>query len=63
MEPDSCKGYGVFSNSRSHISNVVRYIQNQEQHHQKKSFKAEYHEFPEKFHAAFEEKYLFDFIE
>jgi REP element-mobilizing transposase RayT len=57
------EGYGVFSYSRSHIKSVSNYIANQEKHHQKKTFKEEYHEFLEKFEIPFEEKYLFAFIE
>ena len=57
------EGYGVFSYSHSHIDAVVKYILNQEKHHQKKTFKQEYHQLLEKFEIPFEEKYLFDFIE
>lgn len=53
----------VFSYSHSHINTVVNYVLNQEIHHQKKSFKQEYHEFLGKFEIPFEEKYLFNFIE
>ena len=56
-------GYGVFSYSQSHIDAVVKYILNQEQHHQKKTFNQEYHQLLEKFKISFEEKYLFDFFE
>src|SRR5690606_11588327 len=35
-------GFGAFTYSRSHIDNVVKYILNQAQHHQKQSFKDEY---------------------
>ncbi len=57
------EGYGVFSYSHSHIDTVVKYILNQEKHHQKKTFKQEYFQFLKKFEIPFEEKYLFDFIE
>ena len=57
------EGYGVFSYSHSHIGSVIKYIQNQETHHQKRSFKQEYLEFLKKFEIPFEEKYLFHFIE
>jgi putative transposase len=57
------EGYGVFSYSHSHIDAVVKYVLNQEKHHQKKTFKQEYHQLLEKFEIPFEEKYLFDFIE
>ena len=57
------EGYGVFSYSHSHIGSVIDYINNQEVHHQKKSFREEYLEFLEKFEIPFEEKYLFNFFE
>jgi len=57
------EGYGVFSYSHSHIDRVVKYILNQEAHHQKKAFRQEYHELLEKFAIPFEEKYLFDFMD
>jgi putative transposase len=56
-------GYGVFSYSHSHIDAVVKYILNQERHHQKKTFRVEYLELLEKFEIPFEERYLFDFID
>ena len=52
-------GYGAVSYSHSQIDNVVRYIQNQKQHHQKKTFKQEYIEFLEKFHVEYDERYIF----
>jgi REP element-mobilizing transposase RayT len=57
------EGYGVFSYSQSHIESVIKYVQNQETHHQKKTFKQEYMALLEKFEVQFEERYLFDFIE
>lgn len=51
--------FGAFSYGRSQISNVIRYIENQEEHHRKKSFREEYLEFLEKFEIEFEEKYVF----
>ena len=55
------EGYGVFSYSHSQIGSVINYIQNQEKHHQKKTFRQEYLEFLEKFDVPFDEKYLFYF--
>ncbi|PWK74139.1 REP element-mobilizing transposase RayT [Mucilaginibacter oryzae] len=55
------EGYGIFSYSHSQIDSVVKYIQNQEIHHQKKSFKQEFTKLLEKFEIPFEERYLFDF--
>ncbi len=57
------EGYGVFSYSHSHIDAVIKYILNQEIHHQKKTFSQEYHELLKKFEVPFEERFLFDFIE
>ena len=57
------KGFGAFSYSHSHISNVIRYIKNQEEHHRKRNFKEEYYDFLKKFNVDFDEKYLFDFDE
>ncbi|MBN2730190.1 MAG: IS200/IS605 family transposase [Bacteroidales bacterium] len=56
------EGFGAFSYAESQIENVYNYIQNQEQHHSKKSFKDEYLEFLEEFQVEYEEKYLFDWI-
>jgi REP element-mobilizing transposase RayT len=57
------EGYGVFSYSHSHIDKVIQYVNNQETHHKKKSFREEYHELLNKFGISFEEKYSFNFIE
>ena len=57
------RGYGVFSYSRSQIDNVIHYIQNQQEHHKRKSFKEEYLEFLRKFEIEFDERYLFEWIE
>jgi len=52
-------GYGAFSYSHSQIDNVVKYIQNQPQHHKKKTFRREYIEFLAKFNIAYDERYIF----
>lgn len=57
------EGFGVFSYSRSQIDTVIKYIQNQEKHHHKKSFKEEYIDFLEKFAVEYDEKYLFEWID
>ncbi|MGE9313916.1 IS200/IS605 family transposase [Niabella sp. CJ426] len=54
------EGYGVFSYGHSQIDRVCQYIQNQEQHHQKKTFQAEYLDFLQKFSIPFEERFLFE---
>ncbi len=40
-------------------STVYKYIQNQEAHHKKQSFKEEYLEFLKKFKIEYDEKYIF----
>lgn len=55
------EGYGAFSYSQSQFGNVIEYIKNQKQHHQKRTFRQEYLAFLKKFNVSFEEKYLFEF--
>jgi putative transposase len=57
------EGYGVFSYSNSQVDSEVKYVLNQEAHHQKKTFKQEYYELLKEFEISFEEKYLFEFVE
>jgi REP element-mobilizing transposase RayT len=53
------EGYGVFSYGKSQIKNVINYIENQEEHHKKKTFREEYLEFLKIFEIDFDEKYIF----
>ncbi len=55
-------GFGAFTYSQSQISNVIKYIENQPNHHQKQSFKDEYLDFLDKLSVEYEKKYLFDWI-
>ncbi len=57
------EGYGAFSYSRTQIKNVCDYIENQEQHHSKQTFKEEYVSFLKKFEIEYDDKYLFEFID
>ncbi len=57
------KGFGAFSYGHSQIDTVVKYIQNQEEHHEKKTFREEYLEMLKKFEVEYNEKYLFEWIE
>jgi putative transposase len=56
------EGYGAFSYSKSQLNNVFNYIEIQEYHHSRKSFREEYLEFLDKFEIEYNEKFLFDFI-
>jgi putative transposase len=55
------EGYGGFTYSRSQLGMVYSYIQNQEKHHEKSTFKAEYIQFLRNYEIDFDEKLLFDF--
>jgi REP element-mobilizing transposase RayT len=56
-------GYGAFTYSHSQLTNVINYIQNQEEHHKTKTFKEEYIEFLKSFDIDFEENYIFKEVE
>lgn len=53
------EGYGAFSYSKSQISAVATYIENQELHHKKKTFIEEYIKILQDFEIEFDEKYIF----
>ena len=52
-------GYGAFSNSRSQIGKVVKYILNQKEHHCKIKFREEYIEMLKDYNVDYNEKYIF----
>ncbi len=52
------EGYGAFSYSHSHLSNVINYIKNQEEHHKKEKFMDEYKGFLKNFEVEFDERYI-----
>ena len=56
------EGYGAFSYSHSALDNVIAYIDNQKEHHRKRTFREEYQDFLEKFQIEFKDEYLFDWI-
>jgi putative transposase len=53
------EGYGAFSYSKSHVNDVINYIQNQENHHKKESFREEYLKFLKVFEIEYDERYIF----
>ena len=53
------EGYGAFSYSKSHVQNVIHYIQNQEEKHKVKSFNEEYLDFLNAFEIDYDERYIF----
>ncbi|MHC0444483.1 IS200/IS605 family transposase [Flavobacterium sp. 3-218] len=53
------KGFGAFSYSHSQLTNVIKYIENQEEHHKTKTFKEEYIAFLKLFDIDFKDEYIF----
>jgi len=51
-------GYGAFTVSRSEIPRVIKYIQNQREHHRFKTFQEEYLEFLRANNIEYDERYL-----
>ena len=56
------EGYGSFSISKLDLDRVVAYVMNQKEHHRKVTFKEEYLNMLKENDIAFDEKYLFDWI-
>lgn len=54
------RGYGCFSVCKSQAATLVRYIQNQADHHRRVSFQEEFREFLRRYEIAFDERYVWD---
>ncbi|MBO4655469.1 MAG: transposase [Bacteroidales bacterium] len=52
-------GYGVFSVSQSVVARTLRYVTNQREHHQRKTFQEEYMRFLKLYQVEYDEKYVF----
>ena len=57
------EGFGAFSYSHSQLTEVIRYIQNQVEHHTRRGFREEYLDSLTKFEVPYEEMYLFVDVE
>ena len=57
------EGFGAFSYSRGQLPNVINYINNQQEHHKKKTFKDEYISMLKKYEVEYDERYIFHDIE
>ena len=53
------EGFGAFSHARSQLDTVIPYIQNQQKHHAKQSFRDEFVKLLEKFGVEYDQKYIF----
>ena len=54
------RGYGLFSVSPADCGELVRYIEAQEERHRRRSFQDEMRAMFEKYHVAFDERYVWD---
>jgi putative transposase len=53
-------GYGAFSVNPSEVDVVKSYIENQHEHHEKKTFQDEYRAFLKKYSVEYDERYVWD---
>ena len=53
-------GYAVFSLGQSQLDTLIRYIENQKNHHQRVSFKEELLKILKKYNVEYDERYLWD---
>ena len=53
-------GYGAFSVSQSNLHKVIRYIENQEEHHKRVTFQDEFRAFLKAYGIDFDERYVWD---
>ena len=57
------EGFGAFSIGKSQVSGLVKYIEEQQEHHKKVSFREEYLEFLKENDIEFDKRYIFKPIE
>jgi len=57
------EGFGAYSYGHSQLEILIRYIQNQQKHHSRRSFHEEYQTLLDKFNATYDERYVFKPIE
>jgi REP element-mobilizing transposase RayT len=56
------EGFGAFSYSHSQLTTVIQYIQNQQKHHGRRSFRSEYVALLNRFKVPYDERYIFKAI-
>ena len=54
------RGYGAFTVSYGHVERITKYIENQEEHHRRESFKVEYVAFLDAHDVEYNEAYLWE---
>ncbi len=55
-------GFGAFTCGHSQLTSVIAYVNNQEMHHKKETFKEEYLKLLHDFEIEYKEQFLFDWI-
>ena len=53
-------GYGAFSVSQFSVAQVVRYIEKQKEHHQRRTFQEEFRAFLKRYQVPYDERYVWD---
>ena len=53
-------GYGAFSVSQSNVAKVVEYIENQREHHRRRTFQEEFRAFLKRYQVRYDERYVWD---
>lgn len=53
-------GYGAFSVNPSEVDVVIKYIENQKEHHRTRTFQEEYRAFLKKYKVEYDERYVWD---
>jgi hypothetical protein len=53
----------AFSYSHSHLDRVIKYIDKQEEHHRRETFREEYLGLLEKFQVEYDQRFVFEWIE
>jgi hypothetical protein len=53
-------GYGAFSVNPTEVEAVKKYIEEQKEHHRKRTFKEEYLAFLKKYNVDYDERYVWD---
>lgn len=54
------EGYGAFSIGQSQVQDVVKYIQDQKEHHAENDFKTEFRGLLKKYEVEYDERYVWD---
>ena len=54
------RGYGCFSVGQSQVQALIRYIENQADHHLKLTFQDEFRQFLRRYEICFDEQYVWD---